>query len=221
MMSSHSFNASVAGLGAAMVASLVTVPANAATVFTFSTDSVVNYSSSPAFTSSGINASISSPVGTDTPSGALFNTNSSGLCSFFDNNSSSVRRCGSTDPRGGTNSSTLTGFSLQFDKPVFLQSFDIANSNNISSGSIQFSSGSNSKLFNFTGDSSQAFDSVFEVGANTEIVVTTSGLFADPSTSGAFRITNFQVQEVPGPLPVLGALSAFAWSRNLKKKVSN
>jgi hypothetical protein len=213
--------ASVVGLSAAVVTSLGSSPVAAATVFTFATDTTINYSTPPSFTSSGITATLGSPVGTDIPSAALFNTNTAGLCSFINNNSSSVRRCGSIDANGGTASTVLSGYSLFFDKPVFLQSFDISTPNNLSSGSIQFASGSSSKLFNFTGAGSQTFDSIFEVAANTEIFVTTSGIIDDPSTSGAFRITNFAVQEVPGPLPVIGALSAFAWSRNLKKKINS
>jgi hypothetical protein len=213
---------SVFGLSAAIVTALGSSPVAAATVFTFATNTTINYSTPPSFTSSGITATLGSPVGTDIPSAALFNTNTAGLCSFINNNnSSSVRRCGSIDQNGGTASTVLSGYSLFFDKPVFLQSFDISTPNNLSSGSIQFASGSSSKLFNFTGDGSQTFDSIFEVAANTEIFVTTSGIFDDSSTSAAFRITNFAVQEVPGPLPVIGALSAFAWSRNLKKKINS
>ncbi len=33
-----------------------------------------------------------------------------------------------------------------------------------------------------------------------------------------YWITSIQVQRVPGPLPVLGVASAFAWSRRLRRK---
>jgi len=36
-----------------------------------------------------------------------------------------------------------------------------------------------------------------------------------------YWITSIQVQQVPGPLPVLGAASAFAWSRRLRRKTQS
>lgn len=63
-------------------------------------------------------------------------------------------------------------------------------------------------------------------------LVATTGTSVDPAQTD-FRVSSFdsvgiadgtfasdlQSSSVPGPLPLLGALSAFAWSRNLRKRV--
>lgn len=39
------------------------------------------------------------------------------------------------------------------------------------------------------------------------------------SAATTFTFDNVKVEQVPGPLPVIGALAAFGWSRKLRKKV--
>lgn len=196
-------------------------PVQAITIFNFSTPSVVNYDSTQlplTDTVDGITGSLSAPVGANQPSSALFNTNQNGLCTFYNNNGSSLRRCGSTPANGGDDASTFTGFTASFDKPVFLKRFEVTQWENLSSGTINFQVGTNSQLFSFTGVGIQSFSSGFEVAENTQILVTTSGVIQDNTSSGAFRITGFTVEEVPGPLPILAAGAAFGWSRKLKNK---
>jgi hypothetical protein len=38
---------------------------------------------------------------------------------------------------------------------------------------------------------------------------------------GSVNISNFSTQEVPGPLPILGAAAAFGWSRKLRKRLKS
>lgn len=207
------------GIGGFVLA-VASAPAQAATIFNFSTPTVVNYNSSAlplTSTVDGITGSANTPVGTDQPANSLFNTNEFGLCVFYNNNGSSTRRCGSTPGNGGTVNSTLTGLTASFDKSVFLKSFQVTQWQNLSSGTINFQAGSSSQLFNLTGSSTEIFSTGFKVEANTPILITTTGIIPD-SSSGAFRITAFTVEDVPGPLPILAVGAAFGWSRKLKNK---
>jgi hypothetical protein len=38
-------------------------------------------------------------------------------------------------------------------------------------------------------------------------------------STGVFKIDNVSVERVPGPLPLLGAVAAFAWSRKLRNRI--
>ena len=202
------------------VLATVSTPAQSATIFNFSTPTVVNYDSSAlplTSTVDGITGFANTPVGTNQPASSLFNTSEFGLCVFYNNNGSSTRRCGSTNANGGTVNSTLTGLTASFDKSVFLKSFEITQWQNLTSGTINFQAGSSSQLFNLTGISTQTFSTGFKVDANTPILITTTGVIPD-SNSGAFRITAFTVEDVPGPLPILAVGAAYGWSRKLKNK---
>jgi hypothetical protein len=181
------------------VLATVSTPAQSATIFNFSTTEVVDYNSSAlplTSTIDGITGSANTPVGTNQPASSLFNT---------------------TNANGGTVNSTLTGLTASFDKSVFLKSFEITQWQNLTSGTINFQAGSSSQLFNLTGISTQTFSTGFKVDANTPILITTTGVIPD-SNSGAFRITAFTVEDVPGPLPILAVGAAYGWSRKLKNK---
>jgi hypothetical protein len=191
--------------------------------FNFSRDPNINYNTNP-FTSQtgGFNLIQSDAVSVDPPTAGPLNAGAPGLCAWYSNNPlSSTFRCASTPELGGTASSALSGFSFEFDKYVALKSFDVTGAANLSSGSIAFSGGSNAtKVFNFTGDGLQTFDTPFQVLPGTKVTISTSGTFANPSESALFRINNLVVEEVPGPLPALGVIGAMAWSRKVKSKLS-
>jgi hypothetical protein len=195
--------------------------AQSATVFTFSTPTVTNYTAGdlPSFTANSITASFSDPQGTLINPLALFNTNSSGICAWYAINNS-TGRCGALTGSIPSNNSEFSGFNLTLDAPqsLFLKSFEIVNLNNVDNGSITFSQGSQSETFNFTGAGGTFNFSSFTAQSGTPIFVSSSGLAT--TGSAAFRLANFSVEEVPGPLPALGAFAAFGWAKSLRKKVS-
>ena len=199
-------------------------PAQAAdVVFSFSSPSPVNFPSTAlplTQTVAGITGSITNPTGTDQPALSLFNTNPNGLCVFYNNNGSTTRRCGSTPTNGGTDNTTLTGFTASFNTDVFLKSFRITQYENLASGSLSFQAGSNSQSFSFSGIGTQTFANAFYVPALTPITIASSGTIGpDLGLSGAFRLTDFTIEAVPGPLPILGAATALGWSRKLKSRI--
>jgi hypothetical protein len=111
---------------------------------------------------------------------------------------------------------------LQFDKSVFLKGFNVSNITDLTGGQITFTSGANAETFNFTSLVPQSFTNPYLVSAGSTIFVTTSGTPAE--TLGLFRISNLQVQlapeaSVPGPLPLVGAGIAFAYSRKLRTRI--
>ena len=196
--------------------------------FNFSSDPHRNYSantfnaSSPfsSFTITQSDATANNP-----PTAGALNEGPLGLCAWYNNNSTTTDyRCGSTLELGGTGTSALTGFKIKFNKFVSLKSFDVVQKSNLSTGQITFSSGTNNQIFVFGGssDSNLAFNTPFQVQADTEVTVSTSGTLSNsaPGNSALYRINNLEVEEVPGPLPALGVLGAFGWSRKLRAKLA-
>lgn len=125
---------------------------------------------------------------------------------------------------------TLTGLTFSFNKPVELKSFEVFRAGGVEAGVIAFTVGSSSQTFNFSnpggaaspnGVSVASFDFApnFAVNAFAPLTVSTVGTKFSENQSGSFRISNFKVQEVPGPLPLLGFAAAFGWSRKLRKKL--
>jgi len=219
LLSKKSSTYAMGGVVAGMVAasSIALVPAAQASITTFNltTSSVVNSPSPLSFGPIGVDniiLTLSNPQGSNLPANSL-NTNSSGFCAFALVGNSNGR-CGYL---AGSNS-VINGFSLSFDKSVYLRQFDIAGLQNITGGSIAFGS----ELFNFTGNGPQTFINPFLASAGSTILVTTTG--APDGQSGVFRLTNLQVElapeaSVPGPLPLLGAGAAFAYSRKLRTRI--
>jgi len=192
--------------------------ANASTTFSLTNPTAINPVSPKEISVDNILLTLSDPLGSNQPNPPTININSSGLCAFTEVGSSGGR-CGYL-PGTGT---ILNGFSLTFDKSVFLRQFDIAGIQNISSGSISFS-GAPNQPFNLTSNGTQTFSSPFLVSAGSTISVTTSGTFLPGFNSGVFRIANLQVDlapeaSVPGPLPIFGAGVAFAYSRRVRARI--
>jgi len=170
----------------------------------------------------GFDLLVANAVSTDSPTAGALNISGDGLCAFYSNNAvASPFRCSSQVANGGSVNSTLTGFTLEFNRDVFLKSFDVSLFDNLTSGNISFSGGSNSpQQFNLTGLSTQNFSSPFVAIAGSQISVVTDGVISNNSSSGIFRINNLVVEEVPGPLPIFGALAGLGWSRKIKRKLS-
>lgn len=123
---------------------------------------------------------------------------------------------------------------LVFDQDVFLksmkitaraQTFDETVKNSVVS--IWNSESGSAATFDYVVDTAEAstvhdtfrvtnYDSVFNsFVALAGKPVTVSSEFTNNMD---YWITSIQVQRVPGPLPVLGVASAFAWSRRLRRK---
>jgi hypothetical protein len=111
---------------------------------------------------------------------------------------------------------------LSFNAPAEIQSFNVSRfeSSNISQGVVGFSL--DGTIFTDFDFSTTGFVSApFSAAANQPIFVRTSATFNSELETGLFRINSFTVQEVPGPLPLFGAASAYGWSRKLKRKAIN
>lgn len=168
--------------------------------------------------SSGINLTVNNASGTNLPTAGGITGNSAGLCAFIQNSADPGGiRCGYTIESGATSSSSLTSFDFTFDSDVFLRSFNVNRLNEVSSARLSFGGSQN---FDVTSAGVQYFSGNFLVSAGTPVTLTTSSVILNGSTSGAIRISDLTVESVPVPLPILGAVSAFAYSRKLRKKIS-
>jgi hypothetical protein len=125
----------------------------------------------------------------------------------------------------------LTGLTFTFDKPVYLKGFDILKVGGVEKGELVFTSASSSQTFEFLNVggvdtangvvfTSFAFNNNFVVEAGAPLTISSVGSVFSSNQAGSFRISNFTVQEVPAPLPLLGFAGAFGWSRRLRKKLA-
>jgi hypothetical protein len=170
------------------------------------------------FLDSGLTLTANNSNSTGTNPGTI-NTNSVGLCAFAATGTSGVGRCG----YGTDNNVGVSSFTMSFDKPVSFNSFDVSDFDagnvppNISQGTIGFSLDN----VNFTNVSFSGLGTVpiaFQaLTPNQPLYIQTSGLFANGLNTGGFRVNNFDVTEVPGPLPILGAGAAFNMSRKFRR----
>jgi hypothetical protein len=167
--------------------------------------------------SSGINLTIDNAVGTDLPTDGGIVGNGAGLCSFIQNSTAPGGfRCGYSAGSGATASSSLTSFDFTFSSDVFLRSFNVSALNGVNSALLSFGA----QNFNITSTGVQNFSGNYLVSQGTPVTLSTSSVVFADGLGGAVRISDLQVEEVPGPLPLLGAASAFAYSRKLRKKIS-
>jgi hypothetical protein len=128
-------------------------------------------------------------------------------------------RCGYVEA-DATVSSTLTGLSFTFSKPVLLTRVTVSQFDQLSSGSLTFGA---SPTVNITGTGPYALSDVF-VAANTPISLASLGTISGGYVSGIIRLSSLEVKDVvptPGPLPLLGAATAFTFSRRLRKKIKS
>ena len=208
----------VAGAAALLALAVDPSSANAATSTFKLSDTNQNFVSKGFQSVDGlINLTISNAVGTGLKSLPL-NTNLQGFCANVLNLTGGVR-CGNAEYAP----TSLTGFSMTFDKSVYLSQFNISQfSAGLQSGALTFTSGSQAETINFTSGGTQSFANPFLASAGTAVFVTSSAL---PSTiTSNFRLDDFEVSQasqasVPGPLPILGAGVAFAYSRRLRARI--
>lgn len=210
--------ASTVSLGALAVVALSADPSQAAVIFDVSSNPAQNLTSA-VFTSGGIDLTINNSNATGSTNPGTINFNSAGLCAFAAVGISQGR-CGYGN---GLQSGGITSFQLSFNKPVFLNSFEVTDFSNLvlSSGLIEVST-DNSFFVPFLVDANGTIPlGGIEVAANETIFVRTSGTFSTNDPTGLIRVNNLNVAEVPGPLGVLGLGAAFGLSRQLKKKTSS
>ncbi len=209
----------VASVFGAIVASGAPAEAVAITTFTFTDINPIN-TPLPSYSEvSGPLATrliIDNAVGTDLPPAGGISGNSSGFCAFLQNSTGAGnRRCGLTNTNGGTDNSSVTSVDFTFNRPVFLKSFEVQAFNNLQSATMTFGG---STPFTITGAGVNNFAPKYFVAANTPISLQTSSVVFATGQSGAIRLDNIVVEDVPGPLPLLGASAAFAYGRKLRKK---
>jgi hypothetical protein len=189
-------------------------------------------------TSGGVTLTIKDALGTGQPtvassvgSGGINQDLQNGLCAAFRTGSSFTgpNKCQYLN----TTTAGLTGFTLQFDTPVKLSSFQIFRPGGTTFGSLAFTAGSTTETLTFsnpggaevasgTAFSTLSFANPFYVAANVPILVDTSATQYLSGETGSFRINNFTV-DVPGapaPVPVIGAFAAFAASRRLRNRIN-
>lgn len=171
----------------------------------------------------GIKLTVKNAAGTDIPTAGGIAGNSNGLCVWLQNSpgpNPPNQRCGYNDTvPGATVNSQLSSVQFEFDKPVYLKDYFLR-FNNVASADLNFSGPSSFTFAGANATSTYMFPANFVLAANTPITFSTSKLALEQGfTSGALRMSNFAVEEVPGPLPILGAVAAFGYSRKLRQRI--
>lgn len=162
---------------------------------------------------------IDNAVGIDIPPAGGISGNSNGFCAFLQNSTGNGgRRCGFLNTNGGTDNSSVTSVDFTFNRSVFLKSFEVQAFNDLQSAIMTFGG---STPFTITGVGVNNFAPKYFVAANTPISLQTSSVVFATGQSGAIRLDNIVVEDVPGPLPLLGISAAFAYGRKLRKKFPN
>jgi len=195
-------------------------------------------STSATETSGGVTLTINDALGVGQPTvaslvgtGGINQDLLNGLCAAFRTGSAFTgnNKC----QYSATTTAGLNGFTLQFDKPAKLSSFQIYRPGGTTFGSLVFTSGSTTETLTFSnpgGTESNSgtsfttlnFANPFYVAANVPILVDTSATQYLTGETGSFRINNFTVDVpgAPGPVPLLGAFAAFATSRRLRSRIN-
>lgn len=165
----------------------------------------------------------------------ILNSNSTGVNpNTLENNSTQVTgglcafAVAAGTPRCGYGSSGgISSFQLKFDKAVSITSFVVSTFNTtlMNDGTLSLSLDDvnfTPTTFSLIGNVSLA--NAFSAAANQTIFVRTSASIATDNTSGSalIRLSSLtaQEQQVPAPLPLLGAAVAFRISRRIRQRIS-
>jgi hypothetical protein len=166
-------------------------------------------------TVNGITLTVNNATGIDLPTAGGISGNPQGLCTWLQN-SATTQRCGFNPGTGATNSSQLSSLSFSFDKPVYLQDFFIQ-LNDAASIDINFTGGVTTSLLGITSSSTQSLANAI-LPANTPLIFAAANVIPNSGfDSTALRMRNFNVEEVPGPLPLLGLGAAFSMTRKFRR----
>ena len=207
--------------GAAAALSLVANPAQAVQSVSFSTtttDVENNTSKSFSSTPSGVTFTVTNPSPVFSTVGGV-NTNSQGLCAWAQVGTTGGR-C-NFNVNDGFSGQSLTQLQGTFDKRVILTSFTIGAFSAGNSGTtLKFESGTLSEMFTIanTSPATYNFTTPFEIAEGDTLDIISTGSNTTGTNGGFFRISSLEVNDVPGPLPLLGGAAAFGWSRKLRKK---
>jgi hypothetical protein len=102
---------------------------------------------------------------------------------------------------------------LLFDKPVRLLSY-LTGFNTSVDATIIFTQGSSSSVQTFFPEQAEeTFNNQFFAAAGIPIDV-------NGTSDGSIQLRLLTVEEVPGPLPVMGAAAAFGYSRKLRRRMT-
>jgi len=191
-------------------------PAGAAT-FDFTTGTTGNQTVK-SFLASGIGLTASNSNSTGNNPGTLNNVTTGsvkGLCAFASVTNTGI--CG----YGSTAGSGVSSFQLKFDKPVLLNAFNVETFDFASgSGSVGFSlDNTNFQYTSFNSAGDKTLSSVFAAAANQTVYVRTTG-GTNGVSGGLIRLGSLTAnQQVPAPLPILGAAVGFRFSRRIRKRI--
>jgi hypothetical protein len=117
-----------------------------------------------------------------------------------------------------------TSFTMTFDQPVKLLSYNISYLESALDASTTYAQGALQSVETYSGSlGTKLFVNQFIAAANVPITVTTT----DDNNDGLAQINAFTVEQVvspassavPGPLPLVGAAAAFGWSRRLRGRI--
>lgn len=225
--------------GAVMVAGVIVIghhqPVQSAAIYNFRTDPTET-TSTRTFVNNGITLIVDNAQGNNILTAIGINGGSGGVNTDINNGLCVALYAGFGTGKCQYNSyiagdPTLTGLTFTFDKSVYLRSFDVLKPGGVESGSLSFTSTTSSQVFSFTNAggadtangvafASFTFNPSFVVAAGSQMTLSSAGTTFSASQPGSFRISNFVVEEVPGPLPLLGFAGALGWSRQLRKKLN-
>ncbi|WP_094585295.1 hypothetical protein [Synechococcus sp. BO 8801] len=144
-----------------------------------------------------------------------------------------LTNCGRDTPGNGTGTANQSAIELVFDQAVELVSYRYG-SLRVGLGNPLLTWGeptspvvSTETLFDKQVGTSYAFANPFVVGANQVIAITGVGGDRDSSSTEVLlsqlvvrAIPSEPATDVPGPLPLAGALAAFGWSRRLRDRLN-
>jgi len=144
-------------------------------------------------------------------------SSANGICLFAnttDPDTANPNRCNVLDAEIGTGN--LNFVTLTANRSIFLTGGNIKQITG-SPGNVDLSytfggpslGTINASIGNFT------FNSPITLSQGQEIIFSGSGI------DSALRVSSFTVEDVPGPLPILGAAAAFGYSRKLRRKTNN
>lgn len=166
-------------------------------------------------TVNGIKLTVSNAMGIDIPTLGGVSGNPQGLCTWLQN-SATTNRCGYNPGTGATTASQLSSLQFSFDKPVYLKDFTIQ-LNDVASTDFGFTGGTTASFLNVTTTDSHSLANVL-LPANTPIIFSAANVIPTANfDSTALRMRLFNVEEVPGPLPLLGLGAAYSMTRKFRR----
>jgi hypothetical protein len=193
-----------------------------AATFDFTTGTTGNQAIK-SFVDSGITLTVSdsNSTGLNPLTSETTSTNPGGLCAYAVT-TLSTPRCG----YGNGSGDGISSFKLTFDKAVTLSSFAVSifNSNLMDNGTLSFSlDGINFSPTVFASTGTVSLATSLFAAANQPIYVRSSATIASDNTSGSalIRLSSLTAHEqVPAPLPLIGAAVGFGLSRKIRQRIS-